>query len=71
MAEQNHTQYWKIEYRSLENKFDELTKLSKTFVHVDDEIHSAPEDEDWKIVEERGRRYTEARKELLLFMKRT
>jgi len=44
-----------------------LVKAARDFITIDDEIHSAPCEENWPIIEERAARYTEARKLLLLF----
>uniref|UniRef100_A0A6M3M2V1 Uncharacterized protein n=1 Tax=viral metagenome TaxID=1070528 RepID=A0A6M3M2V1_9ZZZZ len=46
-----------------------LVKAVRDFITIDDEIHSTPSGENWPIIEERAERYTEARKNLLLFIK--
>ena len=70
-------QKYKLEYRRMGELgfFDfyrsedvmALVKAARDFITIDDEIHSAPCEENWPIIEERAARYTEARKLLLLF----
>ena len=65
----NHSQYWQVKYDLLKSQFEELINLSKVFIKIDDEIHSAPIDEDWAIIKNRAESYTNARRNLLLLIK--
>jgi len=69
MAEQNHTQYYMVRYEQTARRLVELKELAQNFVRVDDEVHSAPDEEDWSIKKSRAEEYTEARKQLLLYCK--
>jgi len=43
--------------------------IVKKFIEIDDEIHSAPEDERWEKIEERAKKYTELRRLIKLVLK--
>ena len=45
-----------------------LSKAARDFIDIDDEIHSAPEGEEWKVIETRAKIYTHRRRILLLAM---
>lgn len=48
---------------------NELALVARDFITIDDEIHSAPDDEDWATIKNRAESYTNARRKLLLFIK--
>lgn len=51
-------------------KIKSLVKAVERFVDIDDKIHSRPDNVPWSQVERDAEVYTEARRELLLLIKR-
>ena len=51
------------------NRYEVVLNAARDFIVIDEEVHSAPCDETWNIIEERAKRYTDSLKNLKLLLK--